>query len=81
MLRHPATLLEVIPVRLENLSAEFLNYDTDGGRFKLPKRGEYLLLIFRGYTGLFPTLRAAWPSSKLKYYRDSIGEEFEIEIK
>lgn len=81
MVNHTAVLLDVLPVKLEDLSAEFLAFDTDSGRFKLPKRGNYLLLIFKGYTGLFPTLRAAWPTAKLEYYRSAIGEEFKIEIK
>jgi hypothetical protein len=47
-----ALLLEVLEVKLENLSRAFINYDTmymengKDGYYKLPKKGDYLLLIF-----------------------------------
>ena len=56
-----ATLIQVLPIDLGDLSAEFLAYDTDNGLFKLPKRGKYLMLISEGSHGLFTTLRAAYP--------------------
>lgn len=31
-----AKLLQVLEVKIEHLSLEFLNYDTDGGKFELP---------------------------------------------
>ena len=75
-----ATLLDVIPVVLENLSPEFLAYDTDDGLFELPKIGHSLLLIFRkGDTSeLFTTLRKDIPQTVVKY-RGAIGKVFDIE--
>lgn len=79
-----AKLLQVIPVKLEELSDVFKNYDTDNGMYKLPRSGEYLMLIFlknpKSYMtdlNLFTTLRRSTPE-KLKYYTSCIGEVFEI---
>lgn len=81
-----AQLLEVIPVRLESLSADFIDYDTNKGAYPLPKRGDYLMLVFlkphEDYfsdTNLFTTIRRniSW---KEEYYRGLIGEWFTVEI-
>ncbi len=77
------TLLDVIPVNLEDLSKEFKDYDTDYGAYKLPAKGKYLMLIFRkSDNDIFTTLRAVYSSKgldKVKYYRDAIGKEFDVE--
>lgn len=77
-----ARLLQVVPVKLEDLSPEFLAYDTDNGRFQLPKQGDYLMLLFNheGTWSLFTTIRRNTPE-KLRYYQATVGEEFEIIIK
>lgn len=74
-------LLEVIRVRLKDLSRRFLDYDTDYGEYKLPKDGDYLLLLFRKTPcpGLFTTLRRRTPR-KEDFYRDSIGKVFRISV-
>lgn len=83
-------LLDVLPVRLENLSPEFLGYDTsylDGGdekQYKLPKTGNYMILLLRASSGAGPiwtTIRSQWPATKLEYYKSHIGEVFECRIK
>ena len=79
-----AILLDVIPVKLENLSSYLIEYDTcfKNGFYKLPKHGDYLLLVFDKTTfseGLFTTLRRKTPQ-KEKYYRSKIGELFTVEI-
>ena len=85
-----ASLLEVLNVNLENLSAYFLTYDTmfykgEGHMdlYDLPKKGKYLLLIFEKNESfersIFTTLRRETPE-KEKYYRDSIGESFKVII-
>jgi len=75
-----ATLLEVIYVRLESLHKEFLDYDTDNGKYKLPKSGTYLLLIFKKTDeDIFTTLRRCTPE-KEQYYRNNIGGTFAVEI-
>jgi len=75
-----AVLIGVIGVELSKLDKEFKDFDTDNGVFKLPKSGLYMLLIFKAQRGIFPTLRAAYPSSKVKYYRDLVGENFNVII-
>jgi len=75
-----ATLLEMLEVDLKDLHKPFLDYDTDEGKFELPKSGKYLLLIFHGYYGIFTTLRPAFPKSKVDYYKNSIGETFQVVV-
>jgi len=79
---HIATLLEVIDVQLEDLSIPFLAYDTNyiGGKYPLPLKGKYLLLLFLAKGMLFSTLRRSTPT-KRKYYINSIGEQFKVVIK
>lgn len=76
-----ATLLDVIPIELENLSETFRAYDTDNGKYKLPQKGKYLMLLFQppDYGQLFPTLRR-YTQSKEEYYRSRIGREFIVEV-
>lgn len=75
-----ARLLLVIDVNLKDLPEHFLQYDTDDGLFELPKSGKYLLLVFSGAKGAFTTLRAAWPPRKEKYYRENIGQIFDVRL-
>ena len=81
--RTELTLLEVIGVNLENLSPEFIAYDTDDGLYKLPKRGMYMILIFdkgdEEEKNIFTTLRR-WTIKKGLYYRANIGKKFKVEI-
>ena len=79
-----ARLLSVVQVRLQDLTAEFLDYDTDGGLYKLPRTGNYLLLTFlkptkNGALDLFTTLRSDRPG-KIDYYLSRVGELFEVAI-
>lgn len=79
-----AKLLDVININIENLSNCFLNYDTANGLFGLPRKGDYMMLIFLKdgklfHDNLFTTLRRRTPE-KEKFYRESIGTWFDIEI-
>jgi len=74
-----AVLIEVIPVKMENLHKPFLDYDTDNGKFYLPKLGIYLLLIFNSGGFIFTTIRRQTPEKK-KYYDGCIGQEFDVEV-
>lgn len=82
-----AYLLQVLLVDRDELSQEFINYDTDYGKYIL-KPGKYLLLIFRKeYSGhIFTTVRPAWSqyhkddTSKLEYYQGLVGQLFTVEI-
>ena len=82
-------LLDVLPVRLEDLSLDFILYDTsylDGGEEKLyalPAKGNYMILLLQASSGagpLWTTIRSQWPPEKLEYYRSHIGEVFECRI-
>lgn len=82
-------LLDVLPVRLEDLSLDFILYDTsylDGGEEKLyalPAKGNYMILLLQASSGagpLWTTIRSQWPATKLEYYRQHIGEVFECRI-
>ena len=80
-----AKLLCVHLINLEDQSPDFLSYDTDCGHFQLPKQGQYIMLLFEkpcagelAGRNLFTTLRPAWPSRKINYYKSKIGMEFEI---
>ncbi|MBU0958565.1 MAG: hypothetical protein KKB31_01340 [Nanoarchaeota archaeon] len=76
-----AILLGVSCVDLENLEQPFLDYDTDKGKYKLPKKGVYLLLLFsKTDRDLFTTLRR-YTLKKFIYYHSRIGETFSVEVK
>lgn len=81
VLARTATLLDVIPVKLQQLCDHFLRYDTDGFKFHLPHTGDYILLIFRKdlTNDCFTTLRKAEPD-KVIYYRQARGEVFEVVV-
>ena len=79
-----ARLLHVQLIDLSNLQSDFIAYDTDDGKYKLPKVGAYLMLIFlkphEDYVtdlNLFTTLRRYTPE-KIHYYKSRIGEEFKV---
>jgi hypothetical protein len=82
-------LLDVLPIRLEDLSLDFILYDTsylDGGEEKLyalPAKGAYMILLLQANSGAGPiwtTIRSQWPPEKLEYYRGKRGEVFECQI-
>ena len=73
-----AMLIQVLNVYLEELSIQFIAYDTDGV-YQLPVQGEYLLLIIEKFGGIFTTLRRFTPN-KNEYYRSKVGEYFEVII-
>ncbi len=77
-----AKLLSVTQVKIQDLTAEFLEYDTDNGRYKLPRSGNFIMLTFlkpsqQGECNLFTTLRPATPG-KEDYYKTKIGQLFEV---
>jgi hypothetical protein len=82
-------LLDVLPIELEDLSLDFLLYDTsylDGGeekQYALPAKGAYMILLLQAGSGkgqLWTTIRSQWPPSKLEYYKSKIGEICECQI-
>jgi len=73
-----AILLMCLPIKLEDLSKEFLAYDTDKGTYPLPKKGDYLMLIFqKNISDIFTTLRR-YTLEKLEYYKSRQGQWFDI---
>jgi len=85
-------LLDVIPIKLEELSKDFREYDTTfqqvGGLtvcYPLPDKGNYMLLLLQAGSGkghLWTTIRSQWGKSgnKLEYYRKHIGEVCECKV-
>lgn len=82
----PTTLLAVLKVPREQLSPEFIEWDTKfrwkPGNFELPDEKEFLVLLLLTGTRLWTALRAARPSLKLKedWYRSRVGEVVKIQI-
>lgn len=85
-------LLDVIPVKLQDLSLDFLLYDTsylDGGeekQYPLPEKGDYMVLLLRagaGHGQLWTTIRSQKGKKgidKMSYYRSKIGEVVECRV-
>ena len=85
-------LLQVLPVKLEELSPEFRQYDTtylDGGeekQYPLPAKGNYMILLLQAGSGhghLWTTIRNQWHGrglNKLHYYKSMVGEIFECKV-
>lgn len=66
-----AFLVRVETILLERQTFALLDYDTrirEGGFYALPKKGEYLFLLFRHESGaLFTTLRSYTAKKRTKY--------------
>lgn len=79
-----AQLLAVKPIKIDkDTPKELLEYDTayEGGHFEL-KHGMYIQLVFLGNLGIpFCTIRPAFPTRKIHYYKNAIGEWFAIKYK
>ena len=78
----PSVLLEVFTVNVSDLSPVFLAYDTkivDGGRYPLPKKGVFLVLLLYQSSNkhLWTTIRRHTPQ-KESYYRSLIGQELSM---
>ena len=72
-----AHLFDVYPILLEDQTKGFIDYDTEG-IYKLPERGAFLCLVFKGINGtIFTTLRRM-TSKKYEYYLDNKMEWFTI---
>ena len=79
-----ATLLHVQIIELAETHPAFISYDTDDGKYKLPDKGKYLMLLFlkphESYTtdkNIFTTLRRYTPE-KYRYYMEQRGKVFNI---
>lgn len=86
-----STLLDVLPVKLEDLSIRFLEYDTvyvdetgNTEHYQLPSKGDYMILVLQNHTNnydgaMWTTIRRRTPE-KEKYYRSLIGQVTECEV-
>lgn len=74
-------LLEALPVNLEHLSKEFIDYDTDNGKYEFDSKGMYYLLIFKSvyFNHIFTTLRKVNDKTFNKYFKN-VGKEFKVTI-
>ncbi len=82
-----ARLLYITAIKLEEQTSHYLEFDTkirlnilssSPKHYLLPKKGVYLLLLFKHESGaIFTTLRR-FIGTKLDYYDNSIGEWFEL---
>jgi hypothetical protein len=78
-----ARLLFVHKINLENQSEWLLKYDTesvDGTHYELPKKGEYLFLLFELTDGTMFTTMRRWTLEKEKYYHTMEDKFLEIVI-
>jgi len=85
-------LLDVLPVKLEDLSLDFILYDTayeEAGEIKyypLPGKGNYMVLMLQAGSGkgkIWTTIRSQHGRGgidKLSYYRKHIGEICECRV-
>ena len=74
-----AVLVERLVVYPEELSQEFISFDTDG-KYKLNMKQCYLVLYFIGNKKIpFTTLRK-YNEENVKKYFNSIGEVFKITV-
>lgn len=74
-----AKLIEIMVIDLEELHPWFVAYDTDNGKYKLPKKGKYIMLIFLKPKefNIFTTLRRYTPG-KYGFYQGKLGCDFNI---
>lgn len=84
--------LDVLPVKLGELSPSFLDYDTayekDGEilHYQLPKKGTFMILLLQagaGHGHLWTTIRSQKGRGgidKLAYYKSHIGEVVECVV-
>ena len=80
-----ARLLQVFLLQDDDVSESFREYDTryytENGytEYHSLRSRLWIVLLFETDTGLFTTMRSA-NTSKLQYYQDAQGEEFEIAV-
>jgi hypothetical protein len=79
-----ARLLQVFLLQNDDVSDSFREYDTkyyteNGVQYYSLQSRLQIVLLLETDTGLFTTMRSA-NTSKLQYYQDAQGEEFEITV-
>jgi hypothetical protein len=79
--QRPVKLLEVFVKDRDNMSEEFIEYDTtqvDGEKYVLP-RSRYLVLLFIQDGNLFTTVRR-FTNEKATYYFGMRGAQMEVKF-
>lgn len=78
-----ARLIQVLSVTIEELTKDFLDYDTDFGKYSLAFDTLYVILLFQKPNGdLFTTVRPKYGrfGNKQEYYTSLTGQVFDIII-
>lgn len=81
MLQNRTKLLQVFPISFEDMSPDFIQYDTaikGGGNYEL-KPGNYLMLFLTTGRYTWTTLRK-FNQENYDYYTKNLGRFFKIEI-
>lgn len=81
IMKYPTKLLQVFPIEKEDLSPEFLQYDTSirtGGNYPIIDKILLVLFLTTGrYT--WTTIRS-FTIEKYEFYKQNTGKHFKIEI-
>ena len=80
---HEARLLHVFEENFKNIKRSLSQYDClyPQGSYQLPKSGKCLVLLFQHQDGqLFTTIRTAFPTHKVDYYKGAVNEIFKVSI-
>ena len=78
----PSTLIQVFVTRFDELSPEFVEYDTrktDGTHYPLPQTDLIVLLLMGPSGDLWTTIRR-YTNRKYDYYLSMVGKTFSIEV-
>lgn len=81
-------LVAVLPIMIDRNAPDYMmkyetTYSENGKLFydKLPD-GEYVQLVFVGNLGIpFSTIREAWPHNRVKFFYESVNDEFEFNFR
>lgn len=86
-LSKPVKLIDLILIRGDSISKDFIEYDTeywhDGIKKNYPLNlsVEHILLFFKDDKGLLFTTIRRKTDRKLEYYKSNLGKLFQLEIK
>lgn len=72
-----ALLLQVFETTFQDLTQEFVDYDTSGANTELPKTGKCLCLLFCAHGHLFTTVRKDNTANR-ELYQNAQGRVFDI---
>lgn len=81
-------LVTVLPIMIDrNTPTDMVKYETtysEGDKYfydSLPN-GKYVQLVFVGNLGIpFSDIREAWPENRVKFFRESVNQEFRFNFR